>query len=145
MRQIESAIDELKAQVRSSRDELIDEIMFKSEQIIADLDTYQVECAHSLANSENTMAKVESKVERKRMKLDNFLSELRILNAGCQSNWTSILEKCESETNAMVEVIDHVRRYLLLNRFDEFKQKQSIFCQLKLNDFFEGFDLFKKK
>lgn len=128
--QIEKVIDGLKAQIRLSRNALIDEIKSKSEKILFDLDFYRVKCVNSLNGNLSLIKNVEARVENKKNKRESLFDEFRNLNS--EPNWKSILERCEKETAQLVDEIEKVKNDLLLNRLDDYKKMKNKFCQLQL-------------
>jgi hypothetical protein len=120
MSHIEKTINELKANVKMSRDKLIKEIELKSERIMFDLDTYKQECIDWSSRSEELRLKVETKLEKKKFKLE-YLS--RELNSLSEDKWESVLHRGESETRKTNELISDLKRILLLNKLDDYNEK----------------------
>jgi SMC interacting uncharacterized protein involved in chromosome segregation len=130
--EIEKKIGELKAQVRSYRDDLIDEIKLKSELVISDLDKFENECTDSLTGTENSMENAENRLEKAKLKLDSLFSEMKKIENAYQDKWKSIIDQCELEANELVNFMVDFKKSLLLYRLDDFKGKFNHFCQIKL-------------
>lgn len=132
---IETVIGELKAQVYLTRDDLIKEIELKSEQIIADLNNYQLECTCSLSRLEKIMTKVEIILGKEKLRLENLLAKFRswyVMFGDGEIKWKPITERGEIEKKKVVAAIEKVKKLLLPIRNNELNEKINNFCQLKI-------------
>jgi uncharacterized protein YoxC len=129
---VRNVIDELKNEVRTKRDALIEEIENASEAILVELDIYQRECSKSMHSLTSTFKQIENNVDTKKMTLENLLNELNRLEADSQASWKSISERSEFDVAELSSIIEEVKETLLMNKLDELKEKQVKFCQLKL-------------
>lgn len=128
--EIDTAVDELKAQVRSRRDELVKEIETKSELIIVELDHYQSECVEALGVHENVLNEVNVRLEDGKKSLGELVEDLNSVEAASQAKWKMVLERSELEARELALNIEQIKSILLLRKFDEFKMKAERFCQL---------------
>lgn len=93
----------------------------------------KVSACITLSRLDDTMARVDIKVARGKMKLESLLNELRIFeNDSSRVNLRSILDECELKKNRMATDIGRVKRCLLLNQFEHYNEKKNNFCQLML-------------
>lgn len=136
--QIALVISALKGEIRTRRDQMIVEIEQKSEHLIVDLESYQRECASALSRLKGgggVLGKsLESKIEKKRTRLDVLRDELADLETANGMKWKSILERSEAEMREINASLEQIRRMLLLNKLEKFKEKNDLFCQIKLFD-----------
>lgn len=132
---INTTIGELKKRVHRKRDELIGEIRLYSEQIVSEFGSYESECHQSLGRLERTLVNVEMKLEKKKAKMVRLLDEMnRVEAADSEDRWRSIEARCDEEAKNLNSTMEQVKRFLLMNKFDEFKEKEVSFCQLSLFD-----------
>lgn len=140
---INATIGDLKSRIRLKRDELVREIEEKSEQILIGLDMYEKECTSSLDRLEDTRRKLSESVEKKKRNLtkvrDDLSSSFEI------SRWKSILENSELEVKELSVTMEKLKRFALMNKFDEFKKIERNFRQLRVYDVnnWERFSFFK--
>lgn len=137
--QIDTAINQLKTEIRSKSEELIKEISQKSEQVIAEMEVYQKECHILSSRLDNAFDEVASQIERDKVTLNTMLVDLRSAETASQARWDSILKDSELKAREIRVKMDSIKSFLLLNKFDYYKEKSALFCRLKFPDMIERF------
>jgi hypothetical protein len=129
---ISAKIGELKSQVRLKRDELVQEVECKCEQILLGLDSYERECTSSLDRLEASRKKIDTFLEKKKSTLEKSMDHVKSFEA---PKWKSILEKIELDAKEVASKMEQFERFTLMNSFEEHKQVQVDFCKLRLQEF----------
>lgn len=129
---INEEVDKLMNKIESWRDLLIVQIREKSEQILTDMEQYKRECLKSLSRLDDTITLVETKLAKKKVKLSQFFDDLNTWEIDKEDKWKAILEKSQSDVNELTTLMTRIKGFFLLNKFDEIKEKEIKFCQLRI-------------
>jgi hypothetical protein len=130
---INEKVDKLMNKIESWRDLLIVQIRENSEQILTDMETYKRECLKSLSRLDDTINLVETKLAKKKVKLSRFFDDLNTWEVDKEAKWQTILEKSQSDANELATLMTRIKGFFLLNKFDEIKEKEIKFCQLRID------------
>jgi hypothetical protein len=149
---IDEAIGELRKEIQFRREQLKLEIDKRADQVIVALDEYQTECKRQCHHQQQQIDENgESLVAmQKKSQLSEWLGMINAeLNETSPEKWTWVLEKSETEIRALSAKVDEIKKRLLLNTFEWFREKQIEFCQIRLtnpydifNSRFRGFRIF---
>lgn len=138
---INETIGDLRAKIHAKRDELIKEIECASDEIVDELNAYEVECEARMASASRGLSSANhGLVAEERDKVSRFLDELNRVEAANVDNWKSILAQSEEERNELLATIENYKTRLFLDKFEVYRERQAGFCRLQIRDCLDNDD-----
>jgi hypothetical protein len=130
---INKTIGELKRETDITRDEFKLQIDHKADELIAELDKYELECKRNLDSSDvsNRLKKIAKYIEGIKSELDKWQQTLRCFEPN-EAEWKVIKEKSEEYQNQLEIELNEYEDEFLLKKLSDYQLKIVSFCKIDL-------------